>query len=122
MSYPVRMGLLGLACLALLPTSALARSPYDGIWSVVVMTHSGNCDRAARAGVRIYDGYVSAEGGGFDLRGRVARNGTLRAVISAGSQSAGGSGRLTLTHGHGVWSGRGNSGYCAGTWVAQRRE
>ena len=122
MSCPLRIGLLGLAFVALMPSWALARSPFDGSWSVVIITRSGNCDRATRAGVRIFDGYISSEGSGFDLRGQVSRNGTLRAVISAGSQSASGAGRLSRTRGHGVWRGRGNSGYCGGTWEAERRE
>jgi hypothetical protein len=121
MSYPFRIGFLALTCVALMPSCALARSPFDGIWSVVVVTHSGSCDRATRVGVRIFGGNISPEGSGFDLRGQVSRNGTLRAVISAGSQSASGSGRLTGSRGHGVWRGHGNSGYCAGTWEAARR-
>ena len=122
MSYPFRIGFLALTCIALMPSGALARSPFDGIWSVVVATHSGNCDRATRTGVRIFDGYISSDGSGFDLRGQVSRNGTLRAVISARNQSGSGSGRLTRTRGHGVWRGHGNSGICAGTWEAERRE
>src|ERR1700739_4119990 len=107
MSYRAGLGLFGIACIALMPGMAIARTAFDGNWSVVIVTDRGACDRASRYGGRIVDGYISPEASGFDLRGHVAPNGTLRAVISAGDESATGVGRLTRTTGTGVWRGRG---------------
>ena len=121
MSCRFGFGLLAMACIALTSGAAIARTAFDGNWSVVIVTDRGDCDRASRYGVRIVDGYLAPEASGFDLQGRVAPNGTLRAVISAGDESATGFGRLTRTTGNGVWRGRGDDGYCAGTWEAERR-
>jgi hypothetical protein len=114
--------LLGVVSTALAPGGAAAQSPFDGRWSVLFNTDRGDCERSYRAGVRIYDGYISANASGFNLDGRVSRSGSVRAVISGQGQAASGAGRLTRTQGGGVWRGRGSRGYCAGTWLAQREE
>ena len=90
MSYPFRIGVLGLACIGLIPSGAVARSAFDGSWSVLIVTHRGGCDRAYRAGVRIIDGYITPEASGFNLQGRVSRKGSVRVIISAGAQSGSG--------------------------------
>jgi hypothetical protein len=107
--------------IALAPTDVAAQAAFDGRWSLVINTDRGACDRSVRAGVRIFGGYITADASGFNLNGRVSRTGGVRAVISAEGQAASGSGRLTGTRGGGVWRGRGSKGYCAGTWVAERR-
>jgi hypothetical protein len=84
-------------------------------------TRSGACDAAYRSGVIIQNSVLYAEGGGFNLNGRVASNGAVRATVSAGGQYASGSGRLDRYTGGGVWRGQGSAGSCAGTWAAQRR-
>ena len=102
--------------------TAVARTSYDGSWSVLITTDSGTCERAYRYGVAISDGYVLYEGGGpVNLQGRVARNGTVRVRVVAGEQWADGSGRLFRDHGGGHWRGQGSAGTCAGRWEAERR-
>jgi hypothetical protein len=103
--------------------SALARmADYDGSWSVLIVTNSGPCDRAYRYGILINNGNVVYDGGGpIDLQGRVAPNGAVRVVVSAGGQWADGSGRLSHNRGGGIWRGQGSTGACAGTWEAERR-
>jgi hypothetical protein len=122
MRRPLHIGLLALACIATIPSAAVARSIFDGTWSLLIITRSGACDPTVRSRVQIVDSYITSEGGGFNLRGRVSPRGTVQAVISAGDQSASGSGRLTRTSGGGVWRGQGRRGTCAGTWQAERRE
>jgi hypothetical protein len=99
---------------------AHARSPYDGAWSVTVMTRGGACEAVSRYGVQISDGVVTAGGGGADVRGRVVPGGAVSVSVQAAGQSASGSGRLNLARGSGVWRGQGSAGACRGTWVAQR--
>ena len=100
---------------------ALARSPYDGAWSVVVMTRGGACQSAMRYGVQIVNGRVVSGGeGGASVQGRVAPGGAVRVAVQAGDQWANGSGRLGMTRGGGVWRGQGSAGACQGTWAAQR--
>jgi len=110
---------LALAC-ATVSAPAVAQSRFDGGWSVVIMTGSGACQSGVRYGLQILNGQVvSAAGGGADVRGSVSPGGGVRVSVQAGGQWANGSGRLTATHGGGVWRGQGNAGACSGTWAAQ---
>lgn len=107
----------GLVCAAA-PASASSVGAYNGDWSVVIMTHKGDCDRAYRYPLRITNGLVSYGGSaGFSVSGTVARDGAVTVKVSRDSQSAAGTGRLRETSGNGKWSG----GPCAGTWSAERR-
>ena len=112
-----------LACAGIAPLSdaAAARTSYDGTWSVVIMTRSGSCDSALRYQVQINNGYVLNEAGSVNLQGRVASSGAVRVSVSAGGQWANGSGRLSRSHGSGLWRGQGSAGTCAGVWQAERR-
>jgi hypothetical protein len=112
-------GVLALACLAV---PASARSPFDGDWSVVIVTQQGACDAAYRYGVAINNGMVGArDSSGGTVQGRVAPNGAVSVSVRSGSQSAGGSGRLGRDSGGGVWRGQGSRGACSGTWQATRQ-
>jgi hypothetical protein len=107
---------------ALLPGSAPAATPYDGRWSVVIVTQQGDCDRAYRYEVAIVNGRVSYAGeGGFDLNGRVGKGGAVRVSIARGSARADGVGRLGRDSGSGRWSGVSQTGQCAGVGQAERR-
>jgi hypothetical protein len=97
-------------------------SNYDGNWSVLIVTNSGQCDRGYRYGVTIRGGRVSYEGGAaVNVQGAVSGNGAVQVRLSAGSQGATGSGRLGRDSGSGTWRGVGSSGSCSGTWTAERR-
>jgi len=92
---------------------------YDGDWSVLIQTTRGNCPAAVRAGVRIAGGHLVPEDQSYQLNGEVNAGGAVRVTVSAGGQSAGGSGRLTRNTGSGLW--RTQSGECSGQWAAARR-
>jgi BA14K-like protein len=101
---------------------ALARSKYDGDWSVLIATHRGACEPALRYGVQIADGAVIADAGeAATVKGRVSLAGAIRVAVRSGNAWAIGSGHLGRNSGGGVWSGEGTSGACSGTWVARRR-
>jgi len=109
-------GILAIAALAASPVGSAPN--YDGVWSVVIMTNKGSCDRAYRYPIRIQNGSVLAEGSSpATITGRVAGNGSVTVTVSAGNKSATGSGRLSGTAGVGSWKG----GECSGTWEAERR-
>ena len=100
---------------------ASAATPYDGRWSVVIQTRSGNCDQAYRYGLVIVNGNVGYDGGGgMDVRGRVGPGGSVHVRVSSGRSFADGSGRLSRTNGSGTWKGVGN-GVCSGSWYAEKR-
>src|ERR1700676_3964679 len=65
-------GLLATAVVLAPGNAALARTGFDGIWSVTIITDSGACDRAYRAPVRIINGQVASEGDrSLNIFGRV---------------------------------------------------
>jgi hypothetical protein len=113
-------GALASAGIAASAGTAVARTNYDGSWSVLIITNSGACDREYRYGVQISNGYVLGYGSAT-LQGRVAPNGAVRVSVSAGDQRADGSGRLSQNRGSGLWRGQGSTGTCAGRWEAERR-
>ncbi len=112
----------GLALASALATPASARTVYDGNWSVLIVTKSGPCDPAYRYVLSIRDGHVFYEGSApVNVRGRVGGAGKVDVKLSAGSQGASGSGRLSRVYGQGQWRGTGSMGRCVGTWSAERR-
>jgi len=109
----------GVLVAALAATAPAGSGPnYDGVWSVVIVTEKGSCDRAYRYPIRIRNGAVLNEGSSpATINGKVASNGAVIVTVSAGNKSATGSGRLSATSGVGSWRG----GECSGTWEAERR-
>jgi hypothetical protein len=113
---------LALAALLLAAPGAQARTPYDGSWSVLIVTQKGDCDRAYRYPVKIVNGVVSYGGeASFNVSGRVAGSGSVRVSVSRGQSRADGSGRLSGSSGSGSWRGSSTGASCSGTWTAERR-
>jgi hypothetical protein len=99
-----------------------AHTSFDGDWSVLIVTDSGQCDRGYRYGLSIRNGQVFYEGSApVNVDGRVSDNGAVQVRLWAGSQSASGAGRLSRDSGNGSWRGVSSSGTCSGTWTAERR-
>ena len=98
---------------------AAATPNYDGLWSVVIVTEKGTCDRAYRYPVRISNGAVQNDGPSLvNVSGKVGGNGAITVLVSAGDKSASGTGKLSGKAGGGKWSGAG----CGGRWEAERRD
>ncbi len=98
------------------PTMALPN--YDGLWSVLIVTEKGDCDRGYRYPIRITRGTLSNAGDtAFTIAGKVGPTGFTRVTVSYGNASANGLGQLAGNMGSGSW----NSGSCSGTWAAERR-
>jgi hypothetical protein len=111
-------GALAAAAVAALGSTATSAPNYDGLWSVVIITERGTCDRAYRYPIRISRGSVLNAGESpVAITGRVAGNGSLTVTVSHGNQRATGSGRLNGGNGTGSWMG----GECSGVWQAERR-
>ena len=109
---------LSFAAIAIATLPAKSGPSYDGLWSVVIITEKGTCDRAYRYPIRISNGtLVNAGDEAFVITGKVGVNGAVTVTVSHGDRSATGSGRLSRDAGAGSWKG----GDCAGTWEAERR-
>jgi hypothetical protein len=113
-----RAGLLALAITTSAASVADAGTPYDGRWSLSIMTTRGECS-TYNFPVDIANGHVSFPGL-VRARGRVTRKGSVRVTVAVQDKYAAGSGRLTLGSGSGRWSGHSGSDRCSGTWTAQR--
>src|SRR3954453_23454417 len=118
-----------LTAFAMLASSAMPAAPapiaagkqsLDGVWSVLIVTEQGKCDRAYRYPVRISNGSVGYAGeASFNVSGSVGANGAVTVTVSRGSQSAKGTGQLSANGGSGRWTA--GSGDCSGSWTAERR-
>jgi hypothetical protein len=94
---------------------------FDGLWSVVIVTSQGVCDRSYRYPARIVGSRVMQANAdpSYRLYGAVSRSGAIRVIVVRVSQWADGRGRLADGHGAGNWSTSG--GQCSGQWTASRR-
>jgi hypothetical protein len=125
------LGIVGAALAAMLlgGSPALPVTPsgpgFDGLWSVLIITDSGECDRAYRYSLRVNKGAVSYQGdpGGIDVdvSGRIDQGGRVNVSISRGQQKADGIGRLANGRGTGTWQGKSPTAQCSGRWEAERR-
>jgi hypothetical protein len=113
-----RASLLAFALTAATASVASASTPYDGRWSLSIVTQRGECD-TYNFPVDIANGQVSFPGL-VRASGRVAKGGAVRVNVAAGDKSASGSGRLKGGSGYGRWSGKSGTASCSGTWTAQR--
>ncbi len=112
-------GMLTLA--AALPAEAQT-ARFDGLWSVLIITEKGTCDRGYRYAVRIKRGHVGHADplhSSFLIQGRVTSGGSIRVSVSRGKNHASGTGRMKGNSGAGRW--RSSKGECAGIWTAEKR-
>jgi hypothetical protein len=104
------------------PSFAQAQAGFDGMWTILIVTESGECDRAYRYAVQIDHGRLVYDGGaGVELSGTVDRSGRIAATVQRGAQGAVGTGRLAGDRGRGTWQGKSSSSQCSGYWEAERR-
>ena len=94
---------------------AFAQSPYDGLWSVTIVTKTGSCEPSARYPLTVADGKVSAAGA--DVSGSVGREGNVRVSISGAHAN----GQLSGNSGSGKWNGASGGIPCSGRWEASRQ-
>jgi hypothetical protein len=124
-----RLALAGVLALAAVPAASAAAKAksqpagaFDGLWSVLIITEKGTCDRGYRYAIRIKSGRVGhadPAGSSFRISGAVGRGGAARVSVARGDQSASGTGRLSRNAGSGRWTS--SKGECSGIWQAERR-
>jgi hypothetical protein len=101
---------------------ASAQTPFDGIWTVLIITERGDaCGPSYQYPVRIRNGRVRDAGDPpIAMSGRVARNGSVQVTVGSGERRAHGVGRLSRNSGAGTWRGQSATAQCSGRWQAQR--
>jgi len=112
--------LISLALPLLAESAALARTPFDGRWSVSIITNAGACDRGYRYRLNIENGQISYDDPAVQVSGQVTPRGQVQVMLRAGGQQAEGTGRLSRDYGEGQWSGQSAAGQCSGVWQAER--
>jgi type 1 fimbria pilin len=100
---------------ALAAAPAIAQTPYDGLWSVTVVTKSGSCEPQTRSTLTITDGKVSAAGA--DVTGSIGPEGLVRVSIAGAFAN----GQLNGNAGSGKWNGASAGIPCSGRWEASRQ-
>jgi hypothetical protein len=101
-------------------SAAIAGTPFDGRWSVSVITNAGTCDRGYRYRLNIENGQISYGDPAVQVSGQVTPRGQVQVTVRAGGQQAVGTGRMSRDYGEGQWSGQSAAGQCSGVWQAER--
>src|SRR5215469_5055075 len=80
---------LSMAALSGIASPATSAPSHDGLWSVVIVTERGTCDRAYRYPVRISRGAVLNDGPSpITVSGKVGGNGAVKVLVTYGDKSA----------------------------------
>jgi hypothetical protein len=106
--------LLVLSAAATFTAPAMARTDYDGVWNVTVVTRTGSCQPTTVYPLVVADGKVS---GAADLSGSVGPGGMVRASL----RGAFANGQLSGNAGSGRWNGASAGMPCSGRWTATRQ-
>ncbi len=120
MSKSLAMAVMALLFSAAAGSAAVARTPFDGRWSVSVITNAGTCDRGYRYRLNIENGQISYDDPAVQVSGQVTPRGQVQVVVRAGGQQAVGTGRMSPQYGEGRWNGQSATGQCSGVWQAER--
>ncbi len=110
---------LALSAAVLFTASPGRAASFDGPWTVVIVTQSGNCDAAYSFPLQVSGGRIVSTGGAA-ISGRISGGGGVSVAISSGGSSGRASGRLSASSGSGRWSGLLNGARCSGRWEANR--
>ena len=102
----------------LIPGTARAAMPFDGSWSVSIVTQSGSCDRTLSLPVSIVDGRLDGANGA--MLGTVNAKGGVNVMMGGGDRRGTASGRLVGNSGSGRWTGNATGASCSGSWTARR--
>src|SRR6202051_3199464 len=71
----IALGFIAVTCIA---APAFAQTPYDGLWSVTILTKTGSCEPSVRYPLTVADGKIS---GAADVSGSIGREGIVRVSI-----------------------------------------
>jgi type 1 fimbria pilin len=104
-----------LAAGSLTAALAAAQGPYDGLWTVTVMTKTGSCEPSAQSTVTVTNGHVSAAGA--QVSGSIGREGVVHVSINGAYAN----GQLSGNTGSGKWNGASGGIPCSGRWEASRQ-
>ncbi len=117
--HVIRAAMVAIAFTVISFDLAVAATPFDGQWSLTFYTRRGDCEPSYHFDIYITNG-VLEHPNLVRFKGRVNRDGEVRASVAVEDKYASGSGRMTRTSGRGSWSGYQGGVRCSGTWTAMR--
>ena len=101
--------------------AAIARSSFDGRWSVLIVTDAGTCDRAYRYALNISNGRVSYDDPSFQRIRPCRRPRPCQRQRRRRRPARERHGELSGDSGRGLWRGNSSTSACSGHWEAERR-
>jgi hypothetical protein len=102
----------------LIASPSAEAAPFDGQWSVLLVTESGACE-VYRVNVRVSNGRVLAGADGPEVRGSITTRGDVRLNAVYGRDTATAAGRVSGNFGLGAWNAPSRG--CSGRWEAEKR-
>src|SRR5260370_6529812 len=112
----IRIAFFAFALAALAAAHAAARTPYDGLWNVTIVTKTGTCEPSTRSTLTVADGKVSAPGAA--VSGSIGREALVRVSI-AGAYA---NGPPSRNSGSGKWNGPSAGVPCSSRREASRQQ
>ncbi len=101
---------------SMLSPAAQAGGSYDGVWSVSLLTKSGDCDRSVVSQIQIRDGRVNENLLYARIVGNIGGNGVVSLQVVRGNDSLNAYGTVDGTRASGSWTAAGRN--CTGSWTA----
>ena len=105
-----------LAASILAPAAVSAGGDHDGVWSVSMVTKSGDCDRSLASRIQLREGRVDQNLLFARIVGGVNSNGSVALHVLRGADSMTAKGRIVGARASGSWSAPGKN--CSGSWTA----
>ena len=100
-------------------TRHVSSAPFDGRWSILVVTEKGTCD-VYRWNVGVGGGRITDVGDNIArASGRIDASGRVAVTLTRGADVLAATGALTGVSGAGRWTSASRG--CAGRWEADRR-
>ncbi len=112
--------ILGALFLAAAVAPAAAAQPFDGRWSVEVITEKGSCDAAYRWDLEIANGRVASSADmPATASGSISPNGAVTVSFTRGADRLSATGSASGKWASGKWDAPSKG--CSGRWRAERR-
>lgn len=73
-------------------SASSSQAPFDGVWSISIVTTKGTCEGGSGLAVQIADGKVASSDNQVGVTGRVADHGGITVTVIQGDKRATGSG------------------------------
>lgn len=97
---------------------AIAADSHDGVWSVSLVTKSGECDPSLASQIKIRDGRINENLLFARIVGSVNGSGTVSLQVVRGGESLSAHGKVNGMRASGSWTAPSKN--CTGSWTAQK--